>query len=137
IAIGFAREGATVVVNYIQNETAAEQVVEECIDAGGDAWAVRADVTSKTDVHAMVEEILLETGKIDVVVNNAFKPYTFNPDQRLFAWDLQWSDYQAQLDGSVKSTYHVCHAILPQMRKQGSGSIINMTSDLVERPIIP
>lgn len=137
IARGFAREGATVVVNYVQNESAAQQVVNSCVEAGGDAWAIQADVTSEEAVNRLIEQVLLETGKIDVVVNNAFKPYTFNPDERRMAWELTWLDYQAQLDGALRSTHYVCQAILPVMRKQGRGSIINMVSDLVERPVIP
>lgn len=137
LAQGFAREGATVVVNYLQNHTASEKVVSSCIELGGDAWAIQADVTDEQSVKAMVDEILLETGKIDVVVNNAFKPYTFNPDQRKLAWQLTWEDYQEQLDGALRSTHYVCQAVIPEMKKQVQGSIINMVSNLVERPIVP
>jgi 3-oxoacyl-[acyl-carrier protein] reductase len=137
LARGFAREGATVVVNYLQNQTAAENVVSTCIDLGGDSWAIQADVTQEQSVKDMVDEILLETGKIDVVVNNAFKPYTFNPDQRKLAWQLSWEDYQEQMDGALRSTHYVCQAVIPAMKKQVQGSIINMVSNLVERPIVP
>jgi 3-oxoacyl-[acyl-carrier protein] reductase len=137
LARGFAREGATVVVNYLQNQTAAENVVSACIELGGDSWAIQADVTQEQSVKDMVDEILLETGKIDVVVNNAFKPYTFNPDQRKLAWQLSWEDYQEQIDGALRSTHYVCQAVIPAMKKQVQGSIINMVSNLVERPIVP
>jgi 3-oxoacyl-[acyl-carrier protein] reductase len=137
LARGFAREGATVVVNYLQNQTAAENVVSNCMELGGDAWAIQADVTDEQSVKDMVDEILLETGKIDVVVNNAFKPYTFNPDQRKLAWQLTWEDYQEQMDGALRSTHYVCQAVIPEMKKQVQGSIINMVSNLVERPIVP
>ncbi|MEG0047115.1 MAG: SDR family NAD(P)-dependent oxidoreductase, partial [Comamonas sp.] len=43
IALAFAREGATVVVNYLSNDAAAQQTVAACQAAGGDAWAVKAD----------------------------------------------------------------------------------------------
>lgn len=137
LARGFAREGATVVVNYLQNQTAAENVVSACIELGGDSWAIQADVTQEQSVKDMVDEILLETGKIDVVVNNAFKPYTFNPDQRKLAWQLSWEDYQEQIDGALRSTHYVCQAVIPAMKKQVQGSVINMVSNLVERPIVP
>lgn len=137
IARGFAREGATVVVNYVRNESAAQQVVHSCVEAGGDAWAIQADVTSEAAVNDLMEQIMMETGKIDVVVNNAFKPYVFNPEERRMAWELTWEDYQSQLDGALRSTHYVCQAVLPVMRRQGRGSIINMVSDLVERPVIP
>jgi 3-oxoacyl-[acyl-carrier protein] reductase len=137
ISRAFAREGAFVIINYLQNHTAAEQVASACIDLGGDAWAIQADVTSETAVTQMIDQVVLEAGKIDVVVNNAFKPYVFDPDHRKLAWEVKWEDYQAQLDGALRSTHYVCQAVFPVMKKQSKGSIINVTSNLVARPIVP
>jgi 3-oxoacyl-[acyl-carrier protein] reductase len=137
IAQAFAREGAFVVVNYLRNEAAAHQVVERCKALGGDAWALQADVTQQSAVQTMVDQILSELGRIDVVVNNAFKPYSFDPEQRKRFWELQWADYQAQVDGAVHAAYNVCQAVLPHFRQRTQGSIINMVSDLVERPSQP
>jgi len=137
LAQAFAAEGAFVVFNYLRNAAAADEVVARCKAAGGDAWALQADVTSQSAVQAMVAQILSEVGRIDVVVNNAFKPYRFDPEQRQRFWELQWGDYQAQVDGAVQSAYNVCQAVLPHFRQRGLGSIINMVSDLVERPIVP
>ncbi|AZV44042.1 SDR family oxidoreductase [Peribacillus asahii] len=137
IAIEFAREGAFVIVNYLKNVKAAEQIVSACIEVGGDAWAIQADVTSEEAVQSMIQQIVLETGRLDVVVNNAFKPYVFDPEQRKMAWQLTWEDYQGQIDGSVRSTHYLCQAVLPIMKKQSSGSIVNIISNLVERPLVP
>lgn len=137
IARAFATEGAFVIVNYLQNKVMAEQVALECIELGGDGWAVQGDVTSEAAVNQLVQQVLLETGKIDVVVNNAFKPFTFDPEQRKLAWELKWEDYQEQIDGAVRSTHYMCQAVLPMMKKQSHGSIINVISNLVERPIVP
>ncbi|MFJ8256362.1 SDR family oxidoreductase [Peribacillus asahii] len=137
IALGFAREGAFVIVNYLKNVEAAEQIVSACIEDGGDAWAIQADVTSEEAVQSMIEQIVLEAGRLDVVVNNAFKPYVFDPEQRKMAWQLTWEDYQGQIDGAVKSTHYLCQAVLPIMKKQNSGSIVNIISNLVERPLVP
>lgn len=137
IARAFATEGAFVIVNYLQNKVMAEQVASECIELGGDGWAVQGDVTSEAAVNQLVQQVLLETGKIDVVVNNAFKPFTFDPEQRKLAWELKWEDYQEQIDGAVRSTHYMCQAVLPMMKKQSHGSIINVISNLVERPIVP
>jgi 3-oxoacyl-[acyl-carrier protein] reductase len=137
IARGFAAEGATVIVNYLQNEEAAEKTVASCLELGGDAWAIQADVTSESDVKRMMEQIELEVGKLDVVVNNAFKPYVFNPDTRKMFSQLKWEDYQEQIDGAVKSTYYVCQQAIPLMKKQTKGSIVNIVTNLVERPIVP
>jgi 3-oxoacyl-[acyl-carrier protein] reductase len=137
IARGFAAEGATVIVNYLQNEEAAERTVASCLELGGDAWAIQADVTSESDVNRMMEQIELEVGKLDVVVNNAFKPYVFNPDTRKMFSQLKWEDYQEQIDGALKSTYYVCQEAIPLMKKQTRGSIVNIVTNLVQRPLIP
>jgi len=137
IARAFAKEGAFVIVNYLQNEAKAEKVASECIELGGDGWAIQGDVTSESAVNQMIEQVMLETGKIDVVVNNAFQPFKFDPEQRKLAWELKWEDYQAQIDGAVRSTHYMCQAVLPIMKKQSQGSIVNMISNLVERPIVP
>ncbi|MBV8249819.1 MAG: SDR family NAD(P)-dependent oxidoreductase, partial [Comamonas sp.] len=103
IATAFAREGALVAVNYLSNDAAAAQTVAACQaagkHAGGDAWAVKADVGSQPAVQAMVESIAREAGAIDIVVNNAFKPYVFDPERRSRFDDLDWDDYRAQFDG--------------------------------------
>jgi 3-oxoacyl-[acyl-carrier protein] reductase len=137
IARAFAQEGGMVVVNYLQNSAAAEEVVAACKQLGGDAWSIQADVSSEPAATAMVAQVLLEMGKIDVLVNNAFAAYSFDPEQRNMFWELAWADYQRQLDGALRSTYNVCQAVLPHFRKRSQGAIINMASDLVERPTVP
>jgi 3-oxoacyl-[acyl-carrier protein] reductase len=137
IAKAFAAEGAMVAVNYLRNHDAAEAVMESCKALGGDAWAVQADVTDEAAVRDMVEQVAGEFGRIDAVVNNAFKPYVFDPDNRRMFWETAWSDYQAQIDGAVRTAYTVCRAVLPVMRKRTQGSIVNIVTDLVARPTIP
>jgi 3-oxoacyl-[acyl-carrier protein] reductase len=137
IARAFAAEGGFVVVNYLRNEVAAHEVVAQCQAAGGDAWAIQADVNDAAQVQALVAKVLSELGCIDVLVNNAFAPYRFDPEQRKRFWETAWSDYQAQIDGAVRATYHVTQAVLPHMRQRAQGSIVNLATDLVERPVVP
>ncbi len=137
IATAFAREGATVAVNHLRNDGAAAEVVAACHAAGGDAWAIKADVSTPEAVQAMIEEVVREAGRIDVVVNNAFRPYAFDPQRRTLFDDLQWPDYQAQFDGAVGGAFQVCRAVLPHFRRQAQGSIVNIVSNLVEHPVVP
>ena len=137
IALAFAREGATVAVNHLSNDAAAAQTVAACQTAGGDAWAVKADVGSQPAVQAMIDSITREAGAIDIVVNNAFKPYAFDPERRSRFDELQWSDYQTQFDGAVGAAFNVCRAVLPHMRQRTQGSIVNIVSNLVEHPVVP
>ncbi len=137
IARAFAQEGATVAVNYLSNDAAAEETVAACRAAGGDAWAVQADVGDAEAVRAMVDAVVLEAGRIDVVVNNAFRPYAFDARRRALFDGLRWSDYQAQFDGAVGGAFNVCQAVLPHLRQRARGSIVNIATNLVENPVVP
>lgn len=137
IAEKFAAEGALVVVNYLRNDEAAATVVERCIAAGGDAWALGADVMSPAAVNEMVDQVIMETGHIDVVVNNALRAYRFNPDDRRRFQDLDGDAYREQFEGAVQSACNVCRAVVPHMRRRSSGSIVNIASDLAEHPVVP
>jgi 3-oxoacyl-[acyl-carrier protein] reductase len=137
IARAFAAEQATVAVNYLRNAEAANEVVQECRRAGGDAFAVQADVTQPAEVAAMVERVIEEAGRLDVLVNNAFRAYAFDPEQRTTFGELTWADYQAQFAGSVGAAYNVCRAVLPHFRQRAQGSIVNIVTNLVENPVVP
>ena len=137
IARAFAAEGASVALNYLQNTLAAEETVAACAAAGGDASAFQADVTDAPAVEQMVQDVLDTWGRIDVLVNNAFRPYVFDPENRKLFQDTDWQDYQTQMDGALKSVHATCRAVLPAMKKRTAGSMINMVTDLVERPTVP
>lgn len=137
IARAFAREGATVVVNYLSNASAAQAVAEQCQAFGGDAWAVQADVGSAPAVQAMVDSIVQETGRLDVVVNNALRHYAFDPRRRTAFDALSWQDYQSQFDGAVGAAFNVCQAAVPHFKRRAQGCIVNIASNLVEHPVVP
>ena len=137
IAKAFAAEGGIVIVNYLRNDEAAAAVAAECRALGGEALAIAADVTSPEAVAAMAERISEEVGRLDVVVNNAFAPYRFDPDDRARFWETPWEAYGQQFDGAVKAAYTVCRAMLPLLQRRSGASIVNIASDLVARPSIP
>ena len=137
IAKAFAAEGATVAVNFLQNEEAAAETIAACEAAGGTAEAFRSDVTDPDAPARLAEDVLDAFGTIDALVNNAFRPYAFDPENRKLFWETEWSDYQAQIDGALRATHAMCQAVLPAMKAQTRGSIVNITTDLVERPTIP
>jgi 3-oxoacyl-[acyl-carrier protein] reductase len=121
----------------LKNKEAADATVAACEAAGGAALAFQADVTSRKAADDLVKAVLGAFGKIDVLVNNAFHPYSFDPETRKMHWELEWSDYQRQIDGAVKSAHGLIQAVLPSMLTRAEGSIINIATDLVARPSIP
>lgn len=137
IARALGTHGATVVVNYLQNHDAAQHVVEDIETRGGRAEAYAADVTDPTAVDTMVADVSERFGPVNLLVNNALQRYTFDPLTRRTAWDIPWKDYQDQFQGSVGGAYNLCRSVLPGMRTTGDGRIVNLVTDLIERPSVP
>ena len=73
IALALAKQGAQVIVNYLNNTEAAEQTERDIASFGGDAWAYQADVTNEEDVCRMLADIEMEYGQLHGVVHNAFR----------------------------------------------------------------
>lgn len=137
IAKKFAAEGAFVIINYLKNKTLADLVVMEIEANGGQAAAIQADVQVEEQVAKMITQIGESFGTIDVVVNNALSHYTFNPKTRKTAWNISWEDYNSQWEGNVHGAYNVCKAVMPYMKEQTHGRIINIVTNLMELPVIP
>ena len=137
IARAFAARGAAVGVNYLSRHDAAQGVVQACRDAGGDAMALAADVMQAASAEELVRRTVVEFGRLDVLVNNAFAPYAFDPEQRRPTEALAWPDFQRQFDGAVGAAFHLCRAALPHLRRDAQGAIVNIVSDLIEDPVVP
>ena len=129
IALGYAREGATVVV-AARSETAPNErlpgSIHETVDQiealGGRALAVRCDVTDEASVNAMVETVLSRFGRVDVLVNNAAVDFPSKvADMPLRRWEVV---FRVGLTGPFLCS----RAVLPAMIAQRGGSIINITS---------
>ncbi len=71
IAVKFAKEGATVIINYRNNENEANTIAEIISSYGNDCISIQADVSKEKDVKRMIETIIEKYGHIDILVNNA------------------------------------------------------------------
>lgn len=122
-AIALARNGAAVVVNYLTNEQGAAETVAEIQEMRRNALALRADVTRRADVLRMVAETLDNFGKIDILINNA------GSIVKLMRIDDCTDDVWDQIiDVNLKSVFLCSQAVLPYMKEQRSGRIINISS---------
>jgi len=137
IAKAFAKEGAVVAINYKNDTAVADKIVKECNELGGIAESFQADVTVPSECRSLVSSVESEFGKIDILVNNAFRPYTFAPEKRKMFWDLKWEHYLSQIEGSLLSTHSLCKAVFPLMQRTTNGRIVNITTDLISRPSVP
>ena len=136
IARALGAHGATVAINYLSSESLAREVAADVEAAGGRAEAFRADVTDADAVTAMVAAIDERFGPVDVLVNSALRAYAFDPLARRTAWEIEWKDYERQFAGSVGGAFNACRAVLPGMRERGNGRVVNLVTDLIERPSI-
>lgn len=136
IARALGAHGATVAVNYLSRHERAQEVVDDVRATGGRAQAFAADVTDAGAVTAMVAEISERFGPVNLLVNSALRDYAFDPLTRRTAWDIPWEHYEQQFAGSVGAAFNTCRAALPSMREQRNGRIINLVTDLVERPTV-
>lgn len=136
ITRAFAKNGAKVVINFLRSKDSADALVAE---VGADrALAVGADVTDPEAVAALFDSAREHFGSpITTVVNNALVDFSFNGDARPKADTIGWSDFDAQLRGSVAAALHTTQAALPGMREAGFGRIITIGTNLVQNPVVP
>ena len=122
-AEAMAREGARVGVNYLKNQKGAEEAVEAIRKAGGEALAIRADVTRQQEVHALVAAVRKQWGRIDILVNNAGDLIA----RRTLA-DMTEEYWDQIMDLNLKSVFLCTQAVWEEMAARKSGCIINVTS---------
>lgn len=127
-ALKFAAEGAHVAVNDLSPAT-TEATVAAITASGGRAIAVPGDVSSAAAVSEITAKTLDGLGRIDVLINNA--GYTHSNQSLL---TVSEADFDKVFDVNVKSIYHFVRSVIPAMRKQGGGSIINVSSVGAIRP---
>ncbi len=124
-----AYHGATVVINYIKSKDKAEELLDEIKKAGGKGVVYQADVRDQNSVNDMVESILNEFGKIDVLVNNANINFPIKP-----FIELTWDQIEAKILGEMKALYNCSQAVLKDMLVRKSGKLIFVSSSLSRFP---
>lgn len=120
--LALAGRGARVAVADI-NVEGAQQVAEEIGRQGGEARAVRMDVTDRAQVAAAVQEVLERFGQVDVLVNAAgwdrIVPFLESTED---LWDRV-------IAINFRGVLNTCHVVLPHMVQRGSGVVVNIASD--------
>ncbi|OXM83903.1 SDR family oxidoreductase [Paenibacillus rigui] len=122
VAIQLAQSGAKVVVNYSSNPVNADEVVKTIEQTGGEAAAIRADVSKVNEVEALFLETLERFGRVDILVNNAgIMECTAIADVTEELFDRQFAI-------NVKGTYFACQQAMKHMAKEGT--IINFSTSI-------
>ena len=129
IAVRAAQEGARVAVHYRSSAAGAEKTVARIKDVGGEAFTVRGDIAVHQDVIRMAEEVFIQFGGLDVLVNNVGD---VAGDQ--MSWhDLTEESIDHVLAVDVKGTMLCVHEFGSRMLEQGHGAIVNIGSTVIVR----
>ncbi|MBU4246499.1 MAG: 3-oxoacyl-ACP reductase family protein [Nanoarchaeota archaeon] len=122
IALEFAKEGAKIIINYIQSKKEAEEVVAEIKKLGSDALAMECDVSDEKQVNELISTAVKKFGKIDILINNAgiVAPKPFQ--------ELMAQDWENILRVNLIGTFLCSKAAAPHMLHQKYGKIVNVSS---------
>ena len=119
----FVQEGAKVVICDVRDDE-GDALVKKIVGRGGEAVFVHLDVTSESDWAAAVREPVERYGKLDVLVNNA------GVSARGSIEETSPDDWDRVMDINAKGVFLGTRSAIPEMRKAGGGSIINISSQL-------
>jgi 3-oxoacyl-[acyl-carrier protein] reductase len=121
IALRFGEEGAKIVV-AARRKALCEQTARQICQKGGDAFVIQADVSHEKQVDLLFEKAIHQYGRVDIVVNNA----GIFGGRRIAETTTQAFD--DVMNVNLRGTFLCCRAAFKQMKKQGGGTIINMSS---------
>ncbi|TDM21933.1 3-oxoacyl-[acyl-carrier-protein] reductase [Macrococcoides canis] len=122
IALALADEGFNIIVNYSGNEQKAQQVVQEIIEKGQKAVAVKADVSNFDEVKAMIDEGIATFGSLDCIVNNA------GITRDNLAMRMKREEFTDVIDTNLTGVFNVIQAASRQLLRQRAGTVINVSS---------
>ncbi|MBI4788396.1 MAG: glucose 1-dehydrogenase [Chloroflexi bacterium] len=128
IAVAFAQAGARVVVSSRKLESIAK-VAQEIESAGGQAIAIQAHMGYMDQVKSLVAQTLDKWERVDIIVNNAGTNPHFGP-----ILTADEGQFEKILDINLKGYFRLAQAVVPQMKEQGGGKIINVASIAGLRP---
>lgn len=127
IALELAENSANVAINYWNSQQAAERLCNDIERRGGHAAIFRANVRDEADVARLVDEVSRAFGVIDILVLNATGPQPFYSIE-----EQTWECYLEQLEFFVKSPLLLVKQVLPAMKRQRFGRIIQIGSEVFE-----
>jgi NAD(P)-dependent dehydrogenase (short-subunit alcohol dehydrogenase family) len=121
MAVLLARQGAKI-AGFDRDEAAAAETKRIIEDEGGACFVARCDATSAKQVNAFVADCVARFGRIDILINNVGRSEPGGPVE------LAEETFDEQIEVNLKTAYLLCKAVLPIMERQGSGSVVSVSS---------
>ena len=135
IAESFIDSGYRVAINYSSSKEKAEELSARL---GDSAKPFKADITDVDQVLGMCDEIHSHFGVYPaVLINNAMANYVFNGDLRKKAEEISWKEMQDHIDVTIKGSLNLIQALVPRMKEEKFGRVINIGTNLVQNPVVP
>ncbi|MBW5448250.1 SDR family oxidoreductase [Cohnella sp. CFH 77786] len=128
-ALALAEQGAKVIVNYVEQEEAAQDVVARITGQGGQAAAIRADVRDPEQVGRMVAQTEAAFGAVDILVSNANMAFAMKP-----LLQMEWEEFSQKLNDEMKAAFALTHAVAPAMMGRKYGRLIYISSSAADLP---
>jgi NAD(P)-dependent dehydrogenase (short-subunit alcohol dehydrogenase family) len=127
VAIAFAREGADVVLSYLEETDDAKEAVRTCEESGRKALAIAGDIADSRHCLRLVEDTVQQFGKLDIVVNNA----AFQQEAESLA-EISDEDWRRHYEVNIHAMFYILRAAEPHL--QAGASVINTASINAKRP---
>lgn len=130
VCFSLISEGFDVAVHYFKNADSARSICKKIKDQGRNAYACNADITEKSAVNEMVEQVVRHMGPVSVLVNCS----TTKIAAIKFA-DLKWEDFQEHLSNQICGNFNLVCSVFPYMSKARYGKIIFINSQWLDTPL--
>jgi len=136
-SLALAQRGAKVAVNFSRSKDDAEQTAADCRAAGGDGFAIQANVGRKAEIDSLVAQVAERWGGVDLLVTSAGTTKFARYDDLDALTEEVWDDI---LDVNLKGVFFACRAVVPHMKRRYAetntpGSIVNVGSISAIRPV--
>ncbi|HBJ6374662.1 TPA: SDR family oxidoreductase [Salmonella enterica subsp. enterica serovar Eastbourne] len=124
-----AQDGYRVIINYVNSVNIAENLVDEIVHHGGEAYAIQADVRNDAQLEVMFARIDAEFGGVDILVSNANMHFVAQPFS-----SLSWQDFSQKLNDEMHAAFMSAQIATQHMKKRQFGRIVFVSSTLSEMP---
>ena len=134
ISKSFHREGAKVIINYRKSYKSAKNLSDSL---GDNAILLKGDIRNKEEVIRMSNELSDKKIVVNTIIHNAINDYTFNGEQRKKIEEIDWQDFQNQIETSQKGFLNLVNIFTPNMKKNHFGRFITVGTNLFQNPVVP
>ena len=134
ISKSFHREGAKVIINYRKSYESAKELSDYL---GDNAILIKGDIRNKEEVLQMRKDLSAQNIIINTIVHNAINDYKFNGELRRKIDEIDWQDFQNQIETSQKGFLNLLNIFTPNMKKDHFGRVIAIGTNLFQNPVVP